>query len=490
MAESSLLRGGYGAPRVLFPTFTFAVFFMIVLPLSWLTMPRPSRWRLTMIGASYVFYGWWNPHYLLLLAGSTLVNQVVAHAIFRARAQRARRALLWLGVAANVGVLVYFKYYDFFVNSGADTLRAFGIGANPPLLSTLLPVGISFYTFMALSYVIDTYRGDFEPVSLSRFAAFLSFFPHLVAGPIVRPAELIPQFETPRDPRKVDATRAFALIGTGLFLKVVLATSCSTIADRVFGSPRLHSSLETLVAIYAYSVQIFSDFAGYTTVAIGVALLLGFKFPDNFDNPYRATSLQDFWRRWHMTLSRWLRDYVYIPLGGSRAGRGTTYRNLMATMLVGGLWHGAGWTFVFWGGFHGVGLAVERWRADLRRARGGAESQAFAARHPVAAWLLTFHLVCLGWVFFRASSFGNALEVLGRLFSAWGQPSPEVTLGVLAAIATGIGLQFVPRDAWQRVQVAFSRSPLVAQGVALGVVLMLIGAMGPRGVAPYIYFQF
>jgi alginate O-acetyltransferase complex protein AlgI len=466
---------------VLFPTFTFAVFFLVVMPLSWLTMPRPARWRLFITGASYVFYGWWDPRYVLLLGGSTLVNQVLAHAIHRAPTRRGRRALLVLGVAVNVGVLAYFKYWDFFASSAQHVLSTLGIAGNPPLISTLIPVGVSFYTFVAISYLVDVYRGDFEPVSLGRFAAYLSFFPHLVAGPIVRPAELIPQMERPKDPRKVDSARAFGLIVAGLFLKVVIATECATLADAVFGSPSAHSSLETLFGIYAYAVQIFADFCGYTTIAIGVALLLGFELPQNFDNPYRAVSLQDFWRRWHMTLSRWLRDYVYIPLGGNRHGEAATYRNLVLTMLIGGLWHGAGWTFVFWGGLHGAGLAWERWRS------------AAPARTPAQRALrrlAVFHFVCLAWVFFRAESFGRAWDVLAQLFTAWGRPSPAITLGVVVATATGIAVQFVPWRAWGIALARLSRAPVVAQGATLAIALMAINAMGPRGVAPFIYFKF
>jgi D-alanyl-lipoteichoic acid acyltransferase DltB (MBOAT superfamily) len=324
---------------------------------------------------------------------------------------------------------------------------------------------------------------------LSRFAVFLSFFPHLVAGPIVRPRELLPQMETPRDPRRVDTGRAFSLIIVGLFLKVVLASACSPIADQVFASPRSHSALETLVAIYAYAVQIFSDFCGYTSIAIGVALLLGFEFPQNFNNPYRATSLQDFWRRWHMTLSRWLRDYVYIPLGGNRHGRLATYRNLILTMLIGGLWHGAGWTFVIWGGIHGVGMAVGRWRTQRRRDR-AIPDRPLTGRRLWLARLITFHVVCLAWVFFRASSLGAAFGVLGRLFTGWGMASPAVTLPLLAAIVVGIGGQLVDVRLWRIAMVRLSTAPVVAQGLALGALLMVINAIGPRGVAPFIYFRF
>ncbi len=273
---------------MLFPTFTFAVFFLIVMPLSWLTMPKPHRWRLFIIAASYVFYGWWDPRYVFLLAASTLVNQAAAHAIHRAPDRRRAKLVLIAGLIFDVGLLAWFKYYDFFVTSGQQTLSTIGVGINPPLLQTVIPVGLSFYTFMAISYIVDVYRGDFVPVSLSRFAAFLSFFPHLVAGPIVRPSELIPQFDEPRDPRKLDSSRAFGLIVGGLFLKIVLATTCATLADKVFGAPSARSALETLVGIYAYAIQIFSDFAGYTFIAIGIALLLGFEFPQNFNSPYSA----------------------------------------------------------------------------------------------------------------------------------------------------------------------------------------------------------
>src|SRR4029077_5577659 len=251
--------------------------------------------------------------------------------------------------------------------------------------------GISFYSFMAISYVVHTYRGELVPASFARFAVFQAFFPHLVAGPIVRASELLPQLERPRDPRRGGLSRAFMLIGVGLFLKVLIANPLAThIVDDVFAAPNRHSSLEVLVGIYGYAVQIFADFCGYTNIAIGVALLLGFQVPQNFDSHYTAVSLQDFWRRWHMTLSRWLRDYLYIPLGGSRKGTWMTYRNLMLTMLLGGLWHGAAWTFVAWGAIHGTGLAVERalgWRPTSTAA------QWFGR-------ILTFNVVCFGWVFF------------------------------------------------------------------------------------------
>jgi D-alanyl-lipoteichoic acid acyltransferase DltB (MBOAT superfamily) len=334
---------------------------------------------------------------------------------------------------------------------------------------------------MAISYVVDTYRGELVPASLARFAVFQAFFPHLVAGPIVRASELLPQLEEQRDPRRVDVSRAFFLIVSGLFLKVVIANHLATnIVDDVFAAPNRHSSLEVLVGVYGYAVQIFADFCGYTNIAIGIALLLGFEFPQNFASPYTAVSLQDFWRRWHMTLSRWLRDYLYIPLGGNRKGRLLTYRNLMLTMLLGGLWHGAAWTFVIWGGIHGLGLSIERatgWRPTS----------------PAARWfgrILTFHVVCFGWIFFRADSFGRAGDVLARLFTAWGHSSPLVTTSVVLAILVGILGQYIRPAAIGAALRGFQRLPVPAQATGFAVALAAINTLGPVGVAPFIYFRF
>jgi D-alanyl-lipoteichoic acid acyltransferase DltB (MBOAT superfamily) len=460
---------------VLFPTVTFAVFFLIVLPLSWALMRAQRVWRGFILLASYVFYGWWDWRFVFLLVASTVVNHVVALAVYRARGVGARKALLAVGVGFDLGLLAYFKYANFFLSS-VDNV--FGTSW---LANVTLPVGVSFYTFMAISYVVDTYRGELVPASFSRFAVFQAFFPHLVAGPIVRASELLPQLETPRDPRRVDTSRAFLLIVSGLFLKVVIANHLAAhIVDDVFAAPNRHSSLEVLFGVYGYAVQIFADFCGYTNIAIGVALLLGFEFPQNFASPYTAVSLQDFWRRWHMTLSRWLRDYLYIPLGGNRKGGFVTYRNLMLTMLLGGLWHGAAWTFVVWGGIHGVGLSLERalgWRPSSRGA------QWFGR-------LLTFHVVCFAWIFFRADSFSRAGDVIERLFTAWGQSSPLVTTSVVLAIVVGIGGQYLRPTAVTSLVHGFGRLPAVAQAACVAVALTVIDTLGPTGVAPFIYFRF
>jgi D-alanyl-lipoteichoic acid acyltransferase DltB (MBOAT superfamily) len=475
---------------VLFPTVTFAIFFSIVLPLSWLLMPRGTRWRLFIIGASYFFYGYWNPRFVALIVASTIWNHVWGAVIHRRRNDSSRRIALFIAVAGNLGLLGYFKYAQFFEVSARNALTHVGIHINPDILRVTLPVGISFFTFQAMSYVIDIYRREIEPVRFLDYAVYAAFFPHLVAGPIVRESEFLPQLEERKDPRRVDTGRAFFLILSGLFKKVVLANFlATTIVDRVFSLPELHNGKEILFAIYGYAVQIYCDFSGYTDIAIGVALLLGFRFPQNFNAPYTAESLQDFWRRWHMTLSRWLRDYLYIPLGGNRNGERATYRNLMITMVLGGLWHGAAWTFVVWGAIHGAALSWEHRRAQARVAKGIAPPPDTVWRR-VGRRVATFHIVCFAWVFFRAENFHIAWVVLTRLFVGWGQPTPLITGGVVLAIACGIAMQYIPGNTVDRLQILLSRLSPLQIGVAMAVALVFIDALGPQGVAPFIYYAF
>ncbi|MBN2113247.1 MAG: MBOAT family protein [Acidimicrobiia bacterium] len=475
---------------MLFPTVQFAIFFVVVFLGHWLLSPHPKPWRWFILAASYFFYGFWDWRFTGLLAGSTLINQFFAVRIHAARSPRARRGYLIGAIAANLGVLGFFKYHGFLLTSVVATLDKVGISLDARPLEVILPVGISFFTFQAMSYVIDVFRERLRPARWLDFAVYLSFFPQLVAGPIVRGGEFLPQMERPRDPRRIDASRGFYLIMIGLAKKIVIADFlASHIVDRVFASPGLHSGPEALFAIYAYAIQIYADFSAYSDIAIGIALLMGLKFPENFNAPYTAVSITDFWRRWHMTLSRWLRDYLYIPLGGNQRGRLLTYRNLMLTMLLGGLWHGAAWRFVIWGGLHGLWLALERLVVEGRRARGKAPL-------PDAWWrrslqrVGTFHLVCFAWVFFRADSLGTAWTVLGRLFTGWGEGATLLTPAVLVAIAVGLAAQYVPRPAVNHLLIGFSRLRPAVQGLALAFTLMIIDALGPEGVAAFIYFQF
>jgi alginate O-acetyltransferase complex protein AlgI len=468
---------------MIFPTLTFAAFFAAVLPLSWLLMPRPLLWKPFMIGASYVFYGYADPHFVFLLAGETVWNQLFAHLIHRARGDRLRSTMLGIAIAGDLALLGWFKYYGFFAQNVATFFSHLGLPVPLPLLEVVLPVGISFYTFMAISYVADVKRRKQAPVKSLDFALYLSFFPHLIAGPIVRIGELVPQFASPRNPNRVEAVRAFGLITGGLIKKIVFADLIATqLVDPVFGSPNVHSRTDIIFGIYGYAVQIYCDFSAYSDMAIGLALLLGFQFPQNFNRPYTAVTLQDFWRRWHMSLSRWLRDYLYIGLGGNRDGRRRTYRNLMLTMLLGGLWHGAAWNFVLWGGMHGGGLAAERWWEERH-------PRAKPRRFPIFRWFLTFQLVCLAWVFFRAPGLGTVSEMANRLFAGGGVTT--LTPAVFLAIVGGILLQWTPRDPALRLQLAFARLKPVVQGAALSVALLVTGILVTgQGVAPFIYYRF
>ncbi len=466
---------------MLFPTVQFAVFFVLVLVASWLLMPFPLRWKPFILLASYVFYSAWDWRFVGLLLAVTVVTQAGAALLPRIAGERERKRMLVMTLVFDLGLLAWFKYYGFFATSLAATLGAIGLGAPLPLLQVVLPVGISFFTFQAISYVIDVYRGEIEPAKPIDFALYLAFFPHLVAGPIVRASEFVPQLRRPRNPRHVEGARGFSLIAGGLFKKVVVANLlATTLVDPVLSTPSAHSALEIIVAVYGYAVQIYADFSGYTDMAIGLALLLGFRFPENFDRPYTAVSLQDFWRRWHMTLSRWLRDYLYIPLGGNAGSSRRTERNLLITMVLGGLWHGAAWTFVIWGAIHGLGLAIER--------RRGASATGWSS-NPVVSRLITFHIVCVGWVFFRAGSVSAAWTILTRAFTAWG-PAPLVTPAIVLVIVAALAMQYVPRDVGRRLQVSFSNYAPVVQGAALAVVLLIADALGPQGIAPFIYFQF
>jgi alginate O-acetyltransferase complex protein AlgI len=476
---------------VLFPTTDFAIFFVIVFLGNWLLNPFRRPWKLFMIAMSYVFYAWWDWRFVFLLAGFTVITQLGGLAVARERDDGRRRNVVFgVAIAAALLPLAWFKYYGFLSLNLDDLWRSLGAGGQPvPLLQIILPIGVSFYTFMGISYVFDIYRRTLEPSPWIDVFLFLSFFPHLVAGPIVRARELIPQFARSKDPRSLDATMAGSLIISGLFKKVVLSSFlASSMVDPVFANPAGHSNIEILVAVYAYAVQIYADFSGYTDIAIGCALLLGYEFPKNFDRPYTALNLQDFWRRWHMTLSRWLRDYLYIPLGGSRGSDVRTSVNIMIVMLLGGLWHGAAWTFVVWGGLHGVGQVVGRLRRKRLVAMGRDPLPQTPGRTALARFA-TFNLVCLGWVFFRSDSFATAFAMLKGLVTQWGS-APLVTLPVLLAVAAGIGVQYLPASPGERIRITVSRMGPALQGVVLGVSLLVITGLGPTGVAPFIYFQF
>ncbi|MGO9856194.1 MAG: MBOAT family O-acyltransferase [Acidimicrobiales bacterium] len=475
---------------MLFPTIDFAIFFAVAFTVNWLLNPYAGWWKLSMIGLSYVFYGWVGWSYCLLLLATTVVAYSGAAWVAATRNERARRTAMGVSVAALLGILGWFKYYGFVSVNLDNFSHVLGLGRAVPLLQVGLPIAISFFTFMAISYVVDVYRRELAPAKPLDFAVYISFFPHLLAGPIVRGNELLPQIRRRRNADSIDYSRAFWLILAGLFKKVVISSYVSSaIVTPVFTSPTQHSALEAIFAAWGYAVQIYCDFSGYTDIAIGLALLLGFRFPQNFDAPYTARNLQDFWRRWHMTLSRWLRDYLYIPLGGSANGQAQTVRNIMITMVLGGLWHGAAWTFVFWGGLMGAGQSFGHLRRSSRVRRG----LPAVPEGPVRVWVqrfLTFQYVCLGWVFFNANGLSQAFSVLSRVLSGWGEASPLVTPLLVVTVLGTIASQFVPPLSVARLQAAFSRQKTAVQVGLLGFALLGITTFGPVGVAPFIYYRF
>jgi alginate O-acetyltransferase complex protein AlgI len=463
---------------MVFPTVQFAVFFPIVLALSWALMRRQNVWKPFTLAASYLFYSAASPTFCILLAGVTLGNQAAAKAIQRSDDAHVRKGIVAAAVAADLATLGVFKYYGFFATEVNGALDAVGLGLPLPLAAIALPVGISFIVFQAISYTVDVYRGLLPPAKTIDVALYLSFFPHLVAGPIVRAREFIPQLASPRDPRKVAVGAGVALIVIGLVKKVAIADFLAReIVDPVFGVPQAYSAPDVLLATYAYAVQIFCDFSGYTDIAIGLALLMGFVFPQNFDRPYRAASFGEFWRRWHMTLSRFLRDFLYIPLGGNRKGKLKTVRNLMITMMLGGLWHGAAWGFVLWGTIHGVALVVEhqfRGRVKLPR---------------WLAWLIVFHLVVLAWIPFRAPDLGLAGDYVSRL-AHWG-PATLWSAPVVLVTFLVIALQLAPARPMDALRVRFERLHPAALGASMATVIVFVAAtVSSQGVPPFIYFSF
>jgi len=467
---------------MLFPTLAFGVFFLIVYVVSWSLDRENERRKLFLLLASWFFYAQWDWRFVGLLIVSAVLNWGVAALVVRRPEGAGRKWLVGLGVTANLLILGVFKYYGFFVEQAVELLARFGWERDLPLLQVVLPVGISFFTFQGISYLVDVHRGKTPPArSLLDVMLLMSFFPHLVAGPIVRAADLLPQFaRTPRLTREM-ATHGLLLIVWGLFKKTIIAAELATrLVDPVFFDPSAYSALDIAAATYGYAVQIYCDFSAYSDMAIGVAALLGYSFPRNFDQPYRAGSMQQFWRRWHISLSSWLRDYLYVPLGGGRKGLVASCVNVMITMLLGGLWHGAAWTFVAWGALHGGAQVVER----VSRA-------ALGERRAMPTWLgvlVTFHVVCLGWILFRAETFGLAMQMrqgLGRI-----GPMAVVTPFLLGLVVIGLGMHWLPPRAVEGLAARLKPAHSLVLGLLLGAAFLLVEAMRPEGVAPFIYFQF
>lgn len=466
---------------MLFNTPEYFIFFLVILATGWCTVgwPRLRIWVLLL--GSYYFYASNNHWLILLLIGTTHIDWLAGLYISRTDDPRVRRFWLAASMSLNVGLLAYFKYVNFFAASAVALAARLGLTLGWVDLNVILPVGISFYTFQSMTYTIDVYRRVIPAeTNWVRFAFFVAYFPHLIAGPIVRASVFLHQIrETPRLDA-ADLDDALMRIFRGLFKKIVLADFLAGYADQAFANPLGGGQLLAWVGMYAFAFQIYYDFSGYTDLALGCARLMGFKLSENFNLPYTAGSFSDFWRRWHMTLSEWLRDYLYIPLGGSRTGSGArNLGNLMLTMMLCGLWHGAAWTFILWGTLHGALLVAER-AAGLHKDRA-----------PAPAWrsLLLLQLVVLTWLPFRARDFGNLADYYQALTA--GGPGEPITVGMLAALAIALGGWLAQHLASRhRLRSAFLRLPLAARAAAYGCCGVLVLIFNSGGAKTFIYFQF
>jgi D-alanyl-lipoteichoic acid acyltransferase DltB (MBOAT superfamily) len=473
---------------MLFNSIDYVVFLALALVAYWALARLVSPRLIFLFVASCAFYMAWQPFYIALILGSTVLDFYVGLRIARAKSAKTKKRWLLVSIAGNLGLLGTFKYFNFFSEAVGSALGLAGIAIDPPFLDVLLPVGISFYTFQTLSYTIDVYRGRIEATaSFVKFAVFVTYFPQLVAGPIVRATELLPQLD--RDPvldRERVGTGLF-LIATGLTKKVAIADLLSVnIVDRVFANPSLFTAPEVVVALYAFTVQIYCDFSGYTDVARGSAMLMGLELPENFDRPYQATSPAEFWRRWHMTLSTWLRDYLYFPLGGSRVSRGRSYANLWITIFLIGIWHGASWTFVLYGILQASAMVLHR---VFRQLSG-------RPRDAVDPWptralkvFLCLQFVVFSRILFRATGIENAWDVTARLFSGTTSLA-QVSTSVWLILVLAMGAHYLPKRVYASAQRWFVALPPLGQGVALAALAGGLALVATTDVVPFIYYQF
>lgn len=459
----------------------FLVFYALYIRLRYQRMLRIGY----VILFSLFFYYKSSGIYVLLLIFSSIVDYYIGHILCTSKNQAVRKRWLWLSIIVNLGMLGYFKYTNFFIDN-INTIT--GGGLKP--LDIFLPIGISFYTFQTMSYSIDLYRRKITPANnFWDFMFFVSFFPQLVAGPIVRAGQFIPQISKEPKLSRYGLDKAILLIITGLLKKAVISDYISVnFVDRVFDNPTLYSSVENLMATYAYGIQIYCDFSGYSDIAIGLALLLGFRLPQNFRSPYQSTSITEFWRRWHISLSSWLRDYLYISLGGNRKGNRRTYVNLFIVMLLGGLWHGASWKFVLWGTLHGSLLAIER---GIRKTFG--VSRLLITR--VLGWVFTFHFVMFAWIFFRAKDFGTAILVLRQIGNVFSENYliANVFKGykyVLILMSIALFTHLLPNKYLFSLYSVYRRMALWTKAICLGVVIWVVYLTASSDVQPFIYFQF
>ena len=474
---------------MVFNSLQYALFLPVVFAVYWQLKRRDQN--LLLLAASWLFYGLWDWRFLGLMWLTTVVDYVVGRYLAATEDDKRRKRAFLISLALNLVVLGFFKYFNFFLGSAVDLLDGMGLQANEPTLRILLPVGISFYTFHGISYTFDVYRRDIEPArNLLDFAVFVAFFPQLVAGPIGRAHIQLPQFEHDRPPLRLEQVKSgLALILMGLFKKVVIADSIAPYVNEAFANPGDHSWITLVAASWGFALQIYGDFGGYSDIARGSSRLLGIELPLNFEQPYLSRNPTVFWRTWHISLSNWLRDYLYIPLGGNRGTASRTYRNLMLTMLIGGLWHGAAWTFVAWGGLHGLYLCAHRYYQERTDSSPTHNRPGRFTRVDILPAFVCFQFVCFAWIFFRAASFDQAFAMISGILTLQGGTVIAGMVPLLLVIAAiSFTIDITQRNRGTHTPMLALRP--AAQGLLYGTFILAIILFSGGEAVPFIYFQF
>ncbi len=466
---------------MLFNSIDFAIFLPIVFLIYWLLLGRSLKAQnVFIVAASYLFYGWWDWRFLSLIIFSTVVDYAVGLKLKNEQCNSRRKILLWISLTTNLSLLGFFKYYNFFLDNFVTAFSFFGMEIRANSLNIILPVGISFYTFQTLSYTIDVYKRRLEPTAdFTAFSAFVSFFPQLVAGPIERATHLLPQFYVDRILKYEDVSSGLKMILWGLFMKMAVADRLALYVEDVYGNIDAHSGATLIAATIFFAIQIYCDFGGYSLIAIGTAKLFGFDLMVNFKRPYLAFSFTDFWARWHISLSTWFRDYLYIPLGGNKKGKVRTNINLIVVFIVSGFWHGANWTFIIWGALHGLYLSVEKLLSWIKLPR-------------LVALPAVFSLTCFAWIFFRAPSAGDSFKIINRIFTGAGHGFYFGDVGIFLFSVIAILILLVNDivvDYYPEFRLLTNKYGSIRYASIALIILYIIG-FGVFDSSQFIYFQF
>ena len=482
---------------MLFNSTDFLIFLPVVFILYWFVLNKSLNFQNLFVAiASYLFYGWWDWRFLSLIGISTIVDYSVGRGLAKAKSQKTRKLLLLTSIVVNLGFLGFFKYFNFFVDSFISAFSFLGFSLSPTSLNLILPVGISFYTFQTLSYTIDVYKGKLQPTkNLVAFAAFVSFFPQLVAGPIERASNLLPQFQKTRRFDYQESVNGLKQILWGMFKKIVIADRCAEIANLAFRNPSGHTGSALMIGMVLFSFQIYGDFSGYSDIAIGTARLFGFRLMKNFAYPYFSRDIAEFWRRWHISLTTWFRDYLYIPLGGSRVGVWKKIRNIFIVFLTSGFWHGANWTFVIWGAIHAVYyLPLQIFNRNRKNIEIVAKGKVLPSFRDILNMLITFTLAAFAWIFFRADTISHALSFIGNMvsrsiFSMPNLPNRQLLI-TLVLLLLFISLEWVGRENNFAIEKLWVRAPRIIRWGFYAALIFLIGMFMQTEETPFIYFQF